>query len=121
MSSGQDFSLILLKVNTVVINEFLKQMSQYLGEKEAIIVMDGAGWHKSKDLEVPQNIEIVYLPPYSPELNPVEKLWQYVKFHTIKNKIYETIGDLEAAICNFVQGLKPDLIKLTCSSNHYTC
>jgi transposase len=49
--------------------------------------MDSAGWHRSKNLKIPQNIEIVFLPPYSPELNPVEKLWQYIKSNTIENKI----------------------------------
>lgn len=99
MVSGQDFSLILPSVNTTAMNEFLKQLSEYLGGKEAIVVMDGAGWHKSKDLEVPKTIEIVYLPPYSPELNPIEKLWEYVKSHTIKNKIYEAIEELERVVC----------------------
>jgi hypothetical protein len=64
-------------------------------------------------LKIPENIEIVYLPPYSPELNPVEKLWQYIKSHTIKNKVYETIQDLETTICEFIKNLDPK--SLACS------
>jgi transposase len=117
--SGFDFSLILPQVNTLNMNEFLLQLSTELGEKYALLVMDGAGWHTSKDLQVPRNIEIIYLPPYSPELNPVEKLWQYIKAHTIKNRIYETIHELENAVCHFIQGLNPASIRQTCSLNHY--
>lgn len=101
-------------------NEFLGQLSKDLGDKQAILVMDGAGWHKSKGLVIPKNIEIVYLPPYSPELNPVEKLWQYIKSHTIKNRIYGTINQLENIVCEFIRGLNPAQVMQTCSSNHYT-
>jgi transposase len=41
--------------------------------------MDGAGWHKSKNLIIPKNIQVVFLPPYSPQLNPVERLWKFIK------------------------------------------
>jgi transposase len=49
---------------------------------------------------------IIILPPYSPELNPVEKLWQYIKDHTIKNRIYRTLLQLEKVVCEFISGLE---------------
>jgi|TARA_B100000497_G_C7353016_1_gene230070 transposase len=52
--------------------------------KKTLIVMDGAGWHKSDKLKYPKNIRIIIQPAYSPELNPIEKLWQYIKDHIIK-------------------------------------
>jgi len=107
------------KVNTEAMNVFLEKMSEELGCTKAIIVMDGAGWHKASSLQIPKNIEIMFLPPYSPELNPVEKLWQYIKCHTIKNRIYETLDELEGVVCDFIKNLKPDSILKTCSSNHY--
>lgn len=99
-------------------NEFLDQLSKELGQTHAIIVMDRAAWHKSKTLKIPENIKIIYLPPYSPELNPVEKLWQHMKAHTIKNRIYEDIKSLENAICAFINTFTQDAIKQTCSLNH---
>jgi transposase len=51
-------------------NVFLKEMSEYLGGKKIILVMDQAPWHKSEALIIPKNIRIIHLPPYSPELNP---------------------------------------------------
>ena len=47
--------------------------------------MDGASWHKSKDLKIPKNIEFMILPAYSPKLNPIERLWKYIKNNFFKN------------------------------------
>ena len=87
--SGDNFSLILPNVDTINFNVYLEHFSQHLKAlgKKAVLVMDGAGWHKSKDLKLYSNIEFVFQPSYSPELNPVEKLWQYIKRHTIKNRV----------------------------------
>ena len=100
--TGEVFSLIQPKVNTVLMNLYLTEMSkQYEGEK-IILIMDGAGWHKSKKLIIPQNITIHCLPPYSLELNPVERFWLHAKKNVIRNKVYETIDTLETAVCNFL-------------------
>ena len=99
-------------------NVFLEQMSEYLGENKAILVMDQAAWHTSEMLAIPKNIRIVYLPPYSPELNPVERLWQYIKNNTIKNKVYNTLEELENVICNFIKNLDISTIKSVCSLNY---
>jgi transposase len=116
--TGEDFSLILPYVNTECLNMFLAEMSKALGDKEVIMVIDGASWHKSQDLQVPPNIQIVYLPPYSPELNPVERLWQYIKSNTIKNKVYENLNVLEETICNFIKNFDREIIKSVCSFNY---
>ena len=116
--SGKDFSLIAPKVNTTLMNVFLEEMSKDLGSREAIVVMDCAGWHKSKALIIPWNIQIMHLPPYSPELNPVEKLWQHLKSNTIKNRVYDTLDELEDAVCECIRGFDMESIRRTCSINH---
>ncbi len=80
--TGEDVSLFLPWVNTVTMNLFLAHLSLSLGERCCFLVMDKAGWHVSDDLIIPANIEPVFLPPYSPELNPVERLWQWLKRHS---------------------------------------
>lgn len=84
------------------------------------MIMDGAGWHKDKSylLKNTKKIEIILQPPYSPELNPVEKLWQYIKDHTIKNRIYEAIEELEDQICEFVKNLNLKTIQSVCNINY---
>lgn len=99
-------------------NIFLEKIAEQYKNKPMTLVMDGAGWHKSKGLNIPNSIEVIYLPPYSPELNPVERLWLYLKQNTIKNKIYETLGDLEKTISDFILTLKQSEIKDICSANY---
>ena len=62
------------------------------------MVWDGAGFHRAKHLKVPANVTLVELPPYSPELNPIENLWHYLKSHHWSNRAYEDYDHLiEAA------------------------
>lgn len=77
--------------------------------------MDGAGWHKSDKLTIMRNIRIIILPPYSPELNPIEKLWQYIKDYTIRNRIYKNLRELEIKVCKFIRTLTPEIIRSVCN------
>ena len=99
-------------------NLFLAGISQQFKQKKICIIMDQAGWHKSKGLAIPSNITIIYLPPYSPELNPIERLWQHMKRHLLKNKIYETLQALEDAVCDFIRSFKKDVLLSICSVNY---
>ena len=60
----------------------------------AVLVLDGAGWHGGKDLVVPQNITPLTLPPYSPELNPVENVWQYLRANKLANTIFDSYAEI---------------------------
>lgn len=115
---GDSFSLLAPNVNTDCMNIFLEQMSQYLGTREAFLIMDCASWHKSKNLKVPKNIDIIYLPPYSPELNPVERLWLYIKQNILYNNIYNTIPLLETTLCKFIASLSHSTIKQLCNASY---
>ncbi|OAM02586.1 MAG: hypothetical protein TV42_05890 [Wolbachia endosymbiont of Dactylopius coccus] len=114
--NGESSSLFAPNVNTDCMNIFLEQMSQYLGTREAFLIMDCASWHKSKNLKVPKNIDIIYLPPYSPDLNPVERFWLYIKQNILRNKIYDTIALLESALCKFITSLSHSTIKKLCNA-----
>lgn len=99
-------------------NVFLEEMSKKFAGDEIILVMDGAGWHKAKNLQVPDNIDIIILPPYSPELNPVERFWQNIKQNTIKNKIYKTLNSLKNAVANFLNSMSADKIMSICTASY---
>lgn len=116
--TGESFTCQMPNVNTDWMNAYLEEFSSHIGERKVFLIMDGAGWHKSKDLIVPGNIEIIYLPPYSPELNPVERLWQYIKSNTIKNKIYETIDQLENIIYDFIKSYDRKIIRSICAFDY---
>ncbi|MEY3250794.1 MAG: hypothetical protein RLZZ27_902 [Actinomycetota bacterium] len=116
--TGKEFTLLLPSVNIDCMNIFLAEFAKVNQDKKIAIVMDGAGWHKSGKLILPKNIRIIILPPYSPELNPTEKLWQYIKDHTIKNRIYKTLRELENAVCRFVRTLTPKIIESVCGVSY---
>ena len=94
---------------------FLDEFAREIGGEEIVIIMDGAGWHKSKTLVIPPNIEIIYLPPYSPELNPVERVWLHIKKAILYNKIYDTLADLENVVAEFIANLKNNTIAKICN------
>jgi transposase len=62
--------------------------------KHIILFVDGAGWHRAKDLIIPSNITFYFLPPYSPELNPIERLWSYMKQNFLSRKIFDDMNDI---------------------------
>ena len=117
-SSGESFSLILPNVGTECMNIYLQELSKEFPDDKIVLIMDGAGWHKSKSLNIPDNIDIIYLPPYSPELNPVERLWLYIKRSTLRNKIYDKLSDLESAIIDFINILTNDTVSRICKADY---
>ena len=116
--SGNSFSLVLPEVNTENMNIFLKKFSEQIGLDQVIFIMDGASWHKSKNLVIPKNIKAFYLPPYSPDLNPIERLWSFIKKYTLRNKCYINIEDLEKDVCEFINKLESSSIKKTCTAKY---
>lgn len=70
-------------------NLFLRMVSEHVpADVQVVLVLDNAGWHVAKDLQVPPNISLLPLPPYSPELNPIERLWCWLKEHHLSNRVY---------------------------------
>ena len=96
---GAAAGLIAPELDTAVVNLFLEQLSRQLAPGvHAVLLWDGAGYHTGKGLVVPANVSLINLPPYSPELNPVENLWHYLRAHHWSNGVYRDYEDLlEAA------------------------
>lgn len=113
--TGENFTLEIPNVNVICMNIFLEEFAKEYPKEEIILVMDGAGWHKSKDLQVPDNIEIILLPPYSPELNPVERFWQCIKQNTIKNKVYPTLDALKKTVAKCLNFMEITAIQSLCA------
>ena len=66
----------------------------------AVLVLDGAGWHDSHGLEIPDKISLLPLPPYAPELNPVENIWQLLRRNKLAHRLYDTYDAIVDACCN---------------------
>jgi hypothetical protein len=95
-STGEDFALVLPWVSSAAMSRFLADFAQTLPEDtHAVMVLDQAGWHGAKDLVVPDRITLVPLPSYSPELNPVERVWLYLRERFLSHRL---LADYEAVV-----------------------
>ena len=91
MEGQLDWSLSA-QMNTVQMNAFLEQVSQAHPEEFIVMVVDGASSHKAKDLVVPENIRLISLPAYSPELNPQEHIWDEVREKAFPNLVLDEMS-----------------------------
>ena len=83
--------------DTVAMSEHLGDISAMVAwGAHAVLVLDQAGWHFSKDLVVPANITLLPLPPRSPELNPVENVWQFLRDNHLSNRVFQGYDDIVA-------------------------
>jgi transposase len=113
--SGRDFCLVLPAVSTKAMSEFLRRFSQTLGEDEhAVMVIDGAGWHTSHKLAVPTNVTLLRLPPYSPELNPVERVWLYLRERHLSHRVHQGYTAILDAVCQAWCQLTPERLRSLC-------
>ena len=80
------------KMNTENMSKFLKQVSETHNQDFIVMVLDGAPSHRGKELGVPENMALVFLPPYSPELNPVEQLWNVLRREYFANKVFDSLN-----------------------------
>ena len=88
-------SLILPHVNGTGMQIFLEEVAALYPKDRLVMVMDGAGWHRNQDLVIPDNMRLLLLPPYSPELNPVEHLWDELREKWFHNRVFDSIEALE--------------------------
>jgi hypothetical protein len=93
--TGASSAMVTPTVHTMLMNQHLAFISREVGPKvHVVLVLDRAGWHVAKALKVPENITLLHLPPYSPELNPAERIWGYLRSHHLSNRIYQNYDEL---------------------------
>jgi transposase len=99
---GIGAGLVLPYANAEMMDLHLAEISRHVApDAHAILNIDGAGWHKlGGELRVPQNITLLHLPPYSPELNPVENIWAYLRGNKLSNRVYGSYTAILDACCD---------------------
>jgi len=90
--------MICRQMNTEHMTQFLAQVSAAHAQEFIIMVVDGASSHVSKELQVPENIRLLRLPPYAPELNPQEHVWDEVREKEFPNRVYADLGSVIAQL-----------------------
>jgi transposase len=112
------FALVMPYANTEVMQEFLDRFAATIADDEHVVMMlDQAGWHGAGDLRQPDNITLVPLPAYSPELNPVERVWLYLKERFLSHRLHADYEAIVDAACDAWNRLKSEAgrIKSLCS------
>jgi DDE superfamily endonuclease len=101
-------SLILPEASTQMMNLFLEHLSQTYSKYFIVMQVDGAGWHHSQDLVVPTNIRLIQQPPYSPEVNPVEHIWDELREKYFHNRTFSSLERLMDVLCQGLNDLADD-------------
>ena len=97
---GVGAGLVLPRCNTKAMQWHLEEISsQVAPDAHAVVILDQAGWHGAKDLETPDNITLLPLPPRSPELNPVENIWQFMRDNWLSNRVFRSYKDILDHCC----------------------
>jgi len=109
--TGENFFLVLPYSNTVCMNLFLKELSKIYPDDIIILVCDGASWHKSGALVIPENIRLFYLPPATPEMNPIEQIWKEIRKRGFRNEIFQSLERVVDRLCDTIRSLSKATVK----------
>jgi hypothetical protein len=105
-------SLILPHADSQMMNLFLAQVARDFADYFIVMQVDQAGWHRAKDLQVPENMRLIFQPAYSPEVNPVEHLWEEVREKYLHNRVLPSLEELIEVLCQALAELTQDQARL---------
>jgi hypothetical protein len=107
--TGEGLFLEMPRLDSDCFQVFLNEFSRNYSDRFIIIMLDNGGLHKAKKLVIPENMVLLFLPPYSPELNPIERLWQDMK-ESIGFWLYETLEGLKEKVAEVLKQYTPSAI-----------
>lgn len=109
--TGESCFLVMPYCNTDCMNVFLEELSKTYPKDKIILVCDGAVWHKSESLVIPENIKLIFIPPYTTEMNPIEQIWKEIRKRGFKNEVFQTLEKVVDRLCITIDSLSNDTIK----------
>jgi transposase len=118
---GKMTSLILPKADTAMMNLFLEHVAKTFADSFIVMQVDRAGWHHAKDLQVPENIRLIFQPPYSPELNPAEHLWEHLREKKFANLACSSLEEVVDKLCEELTQLEsqPEQVRSMTNFPHF--
>ena len=108
--TGENCFLVLPSCNTVCMNLFLNHLSNQFPDDIILLCCDGAAWHKSDSLSVPDNIRLFFIPPYTPEMNPIEQIWKELRKRGFRNEVFDSLDEVVDRLCDTICSLTPATI-----------
>ena len=109
--TGDSFFLVMPYCNTNCMNVFLQKLSEAYPKDFILLPCDGAAWHRSNGLVVPDNIQLFILPPATPEMNPIEPIWKEIRKLGFRNEIFHSLDKVVDRLCDTICDLSNDVIK----------
>lgn len=116
--NGNSFVWEINGVDTTIFEAYLENFSKYKPQEFKIVIIDNAGFHSTKNINVPENIYLLRIPPYTPELNPCEQVWQYIK-NRFKNQRFKSMQELQQWLHQAVKDMSKQTIKSITGNHHY--
>ena len=110
---GMLSSLIMPWVDADIMSIFLAHTANEFADDFCILFLDRAGWHIAGNLRVPPSIKLLFLPPHSPELNPIEHLWDHIRENYFRNRVFDSLDQVENTLVDALQALyaSPDIVR----------
>lgn len=117
--TGDRYGCILPRLDAQNMQIFIDGFSKNLSKNEhAIIILDGSKAHKNHIIDMPNNISFIYLPPYSPKLNPIERLWNWIKSKYLSFKRYDNYDEIDTAGVDAWRLITEEIVKTVCSCDY---
>ena len=108
--SGEGCFLIMPYCNTDCMNVFLNHISCSYPDDIIILVCDGAAWHKANALVIPKNIMLCFIPPYTPEMNPIEQIWKEIRKRGFRNEVFQSLNNVVERLCFTIRSISAHTI-----------
>ena len=109
--TGDSFFLVMPYCNTDCTNVYMEHLSRAYPDDLILLIMDKASWHRSKKLIIPDNIRILHIPPYTPEMNPIEQIWKEIRKLGFRNELFKTLDKVVDRLCDTINCMSNDLVK----------
>ena len=109
--TGDSCFWVMTRCDTESMNFFLEKLSEQFSNDYILLICDGAAWHKSNELIIPENIELFFIPPYTPEMNPIEQIWKEIRKRGFQNEIFDSLEAVVDKLCLIIKELPATVIK----------
>lgn len=109
--TGESFFLVMPYCDTICMNVYMKHLSKAFPNDLLLLVMDKASWHRSKGLIIPENVRILHIPPYTPEMNPIEQIWKEIRKLGFRNEFFKSLDKVVDRLCDTINSLTMDTVK----------
>jgi hypothetical protein len=112
-NDGMFCSLLMPRVDADIMSIFLAHTALEFADDFCILFLDSAGWHIASNLRIPPSMKLLYLPAYSPELNPIEHIWEHIRENYFKNQTFDSLDQVEATLVDALRSLyvNPNIVR----------